>query len=66
MDLAAATNDRGARPIDTIPGVGAYTALFLSSVIDDVNRFPDSKHHAHILALSLHCINLGTSPTQVT
>jgi len=51
-----ASKDRGARLIDTIPGVGAYTALFLSSTLDDVNRFPDSKHASAYLGLvpSLH------------
>jgi transposase len=53
---AAASKDRGARLIDTIVGVGAYTALFLSSALDDVNRFPDSKHACAYLGLvpSLH------------
>lgn len=52
----AASRDRGAKLIDTIPGVGAYTALFLSSSLDDVNRFPDSKHASAYLGLvpSLH------------
>jgi len=51
-----AAKDRGARLIDTIPGVGAYTALFLSSALDDVNRFQDSKHACAYLGLvpSLH------------
>jgi transposase len=50
----AAAKDRGAKLIDTIPGVGAYTALFLSSALDDVNRFQDSKHA---------CANLGLVPS---
>lgn len=52
----AASKDRGARLIDTIPGVGAYTALFLSSALDDVNRFQDSEHACACLGLvpSLH------------
>ena len=37
-----APRDRGARLLDTIPGVGACTALLLSSAIDDASRFPDS------------------------
>ncbi len=51
-----ASKDRGARLNDTIPGVGAYTALFLSSALDDVNRFPDSKHACAYLGIvpSLH------------
>ena len=45
-----------AKLLDTIPGVAAYTALFLSSHIGDVNRFPDSKHMCADLGLvpSLH------------
>jgi len=52
----AATKDRGPRLIDTIPGVGAYTALLLSSALDDVKGFPDSKHaYAYLgIAASLH------------
>jgi len=51
-----AGKDRGARLIDTIPGVGAYTALFLSSALDDVDRFLGSKHACAYLGLvpSLH------------
>jgi transposase len=51
-----ASKDRSAGLIDTIPGVGAYTALFLSSALDDVNRFHDSKHACAYLGLvpSLH------------
>jgi transposase len=51
-----ASKDRGARLIDTIPGIGAYTALFLSSALDDVNRSPDSKHAYAYLGIvpSLH------------
>jgi transposase len=45
-----------ARLLDTLPGVAPYTALFLSSAIDGVNRFPDSKHLCAYLGLvpSLH------------
>jgi len=51
-----AAKDRGATLIDTIPGVGAYTALFLSSALDDVNRFQNSKHACAYLGIvpSLH------------
>jgi len=51
-----APTDRGARLLDTLPGVAPYTALFLSSTIGDVNRFPDSKHLCAYLGLvpSLH------------
>lgn len=40
--MIAATNPK-AKILDTLPGLGAYTALFLSSALDDVNRFEDSK-----------------------
>jgi len=48
--------DANAKLLDTLPGVGPYTALFLSSEIGDVNRFPDSKHLCAYLGLvhSLH------------
>lgn len=39
-----ASGDGYAKLIDTIPGVAAYTALFLSSLIGDIERFSDSKH----------------------
>ena len=35
--------DGRARLLDTIPGVAPYTALFLGCVLDDIDRFPDSK-----------------------
>ena len=31
-----------AKLLKTIPGIGYYSALFLVSEIDDINRFPDS------------------------
>ena len=48
--------DTGARLLDTLPGVAPYTALFLSSTIGDINRFPDSRHLCAYLGLvpSLH------------
>lgn len=48
--------DDSAKLLDTLPGVAPYTALFLSSHIGDVNRFPDSKHMCASLGLvpSLH------------
>jgi len=48
--------DPNARLLDTLPGVGQYTALFLSSSVGDINRFPDSKHLCAYLGLvpSLH------------
>ncbi len=39
---AAAGSDRDAQLLKTIPGVGEYTALVLSSAIDGADRFPDS------------------------
>jgi len=52
----AASRDRGARLLDTIPGVGPYTALYLSTALHGVERFPGSKHAcAHTgLVPSLH------------
>jgi transposase len=48
--------DPSARLLDTLPGVAPYTALFLSSAIGDIDRFPDSKHLCAYLGLvpSLH------------
>src|SRR5207245_3459855 len=48
--------DKKARLLDTIPGVAPYTALFLSSAFDNIDRFPDSKHACAYLGLvpSLH------------
>jgi transposase len=48
--------DPNAKMLDTLPGVAPYTALFLSSAISDINRFPDSKHLCAYLGLvpSLH------------
>ena len=48
--------DQNAKLLDTLPGVGPYTALFFSSTIGDVSRFSDSKHLAAHLGLvpSLH------------
>ena len=45
-----------AKLLDTLPGVAGYTALFLSSELGDVDRFPDSKHACAYLGLvpSLH------------
>ncbi|MGC8660961.1 MAG: transposase, partial [Nitrososphaeria archaeon] len=45
-----------AQLLDTLPGVAPYTALFLSSELGDINRFPDSKHAAAYVGLvpSLH------------
>ena len=39
---AAVNASQDAQLLKTIPGVGEYTALVLSSAIDDVKRFPDS------------------------
>jgi transposase len=46
--------DEKAKILDTLPGVAPYTALFLSSHIGDINRFPDSKHL---------CADFGLSPS---
>lgn len=48
--------DINSKLLDTLPGVGPYTALFLSSAIGDINRFQDSKHLCAYLGLvpSLH------------
>jgi transposase len=46
--------DEKAKILDTLPGVAPYTALFLSSHIGDVNRFPDSKHL---------CADFGLAPS---
>jgi transposase len=43
--------DANAKLLDTLPGVASYTALFLSSTIGDVSRFPDSKHLCAYLGL---------------
>jgi transposase len=51
-----ALRDHGARLLDTIPGVGPYTALYLSTALHGVERFPSSKQAcAHVgLVPSLH------------
>ncbi len=46
-----ASKDEGARLLDTIPGIAPYTSLYLSSVLDDIDRFPDSKHACAYLGL---------------
>jgi transposase len=50
------SGDEKAKLLDTLPGIAPYTALFLSSAFDDVDRFPDSKHACAYLGLvpSLH------------
>ena len=47
------SGDKNAKLIDTLPGIAPYTALFLSSHVGDVNRFPDSRHM---------CADLGLVP----
>ncbi len=49
--LDIVSTDERARLLDTLPGVAPYTALFLASVLDDVDRFPDSKHACAYLGL---------------
>ena len=39
-----AESDRYAKLLTTIPGVGRYSALLISSEIADINRFPDHEH----------------------
>lgn len=43
--------DHNAQLLGTLPGVGPYTALFLSSTVGDTNCFSDSKHLAAYLGL---------------
>jgi transposase len=45
------SRDKRAKLLDTLPGVAPYTALFLASTLDDVDRFPDSKHACAYLGL---------------
>ena len=45
------SKDERARFLDTLPGVAPYTALFLACVLDDIDRFPDSKHACAYLGL---------------
>jgi transposase len=46
-----ASRDHRARLLDTLPGLGAYTALYLACALDDVGRFPDSKQACAYLGL---------------
>ena len=45
------SRDARAKLMDTLPGVAPYTALFLACVLDDIDRFPDSKHACAYLGL---------------
>ena len=45
------SKDERARLLDTIPGVGPCTALYLACTLDDIDRFPDSKHACAYLGL---------------
>ncbi|MDG6979918.1 MAG: IS110 family transposase [Nitrososphaerota archaeon] len=45
------SKDTRARLVDTIPGVASYTALFVACALDDIDRFPDSKHACAYLGL---------------
>jgi transposase len=38
------SKDRDAQIVDSLPGYAPYSALLVSSFIDDVNRFPTPKH----------------------
>ena len=42
--ILLAKENKMAKLLTTIPGIGHYSALFLVSEIDDINRFPDSYH----------------------
>jgi len=49
--LSITAGDERAKLLDTLPGVAPYTALYLASVLDDIDRFPDSKHACAYLGL---------------
>ena len=49
--LSIVAGDEKAKLLDTLPGVAPYTALYLASVLDDIDRFPDSKHACAYLGL---------------
>jgi len=53
MIVKLVSGDKNAKLLDTLPGIAPYTALFLSSHVGDVNRFPDSRHM---------CADLGLVP----
>lgn len=38
------SKDRNAQIVDSLPGYAPYSALLVSSFIDDINRFPSPKH----------------------
>ena len=46
-----AANDERVKLLDTIPGIAPYSALYLSTMLDDVGRFHDSKQAAAYLGL---------------
>jgi transposase len=48
---ATVATDKRAKLLDTIPGIAPYSALYLSAMLDDVERFQDSKHAAAYLGL---------------
>ncbi len=39
-----ASQDEASKLLMTVPGIGYYSALLISSEIGDINRFPDSHH----------------------
>ncbi len=49
---SVAESDRYAKLLVTIPGVGWYAALLISSEIADINRFPDYEHLCSYAKLS--------------
>ena len=48
-----ASRDRGARLLDTLPGVGFYAALYLACALDDVDRLPTETRRGIRLATGL-------------
>jgi len=60
------SKDDRARLLDTLPGVAPYTALFLACVLDDIDRFPDSKHACAYLGLARGWTSQRTCRTWAT
>ena len=54
-----AANDERVKLLDTIPGIAPYSALYLSTMLDDVGRFHDSKQAAAYLGLVLSLYQSG-------
>ena len=60
---AAVDVSQDAQLLKTIPGVGEYTALVLSSAIDNAKRFPDSASLAAYFGLAPSVRNIGRRDT---